>query len=185
VRIKAVMAGAGVLAGAIAFTTPPALADGINVDPSHPDRGTEVTLTGFGCHGGVTSPDTGVQVVGRAITTAHDSVTDGRFSLTTKVRGNAPLGRTGLTAICQPSGQKLSGTINVSGHRHDDDRGDDWPHRWPHTGGGGMAAAAERDGTPMIGRVTLAALAGVGLLAGAAAIGGVTLVRNRRSRGKS
>ena len=186
-RIRAAFATAGLLAGVIGFTASPALADGINVDPSTASRGSEVTVTGFGCAGGVTTPDTGVQLTGRTISTAHGSVTDGRFSLTTKVRWDAPLGRSTLTGVCQPSGSKLTGTIRVQpGHRrpdHDDDGR--WPHRWPHTGGGGMAAAAGRDDTPLLSSLSSATLAGIGLLAGAAAIGAITLVRSRRSRGDS
>ncbi len=178
-HIRAGLSGAGILAGVIAFTGAPAFADGINVDPSNPSRGSEVTVTGFGCHGGAVNPDTGVQLTGRAISTAHDSVTDGRFSLTTKVRGDAPLGRSTLNAVCQPSGLKLTGTIRVGARHWSNDWNSDWPHRWPRTGGGGMAAAAESDSAPLL---SPAAWAGLGLLAGAATLGGVTVVRSRRSR---
>jgi hypothetical protein len=175
------MAGAGAVAGLVGFTGAPAFASGITVDPAGARRGEEVTITGYGCRGGV-DPDTGVSISGRAIATAQDAVTSGRFSTTTKVRLNAPLGRSTITAVCQMSGQKLTGTVTVKWDREGP------PRRWPRTGGGGMAAsmaasmAADEDGTPMLGGLTAAA--GLGLLAGAVGIGGFTLVRSRRARSR-
>jgi len=181
VRIRAVMAGAGVVAGLVGFTGSPALASGITVDPERASRGKEVTITGFGCRGGgYEGPDTGVSISGRAIRTVQDSVTNGRFSTTTKVRWDAPLGRSTITAVCQMSGQKLTGTIIVGFERHDGR----FPRRFPRTGGGGMAAsmAADEGGAPILGGLGTAA--GLGLLAGAIGIGGVTLVRSRRARSR-
>lgn len=186
-RVKAVTACAGALTLAVVFTGSAAFADGITVDPRVAARGDDVTVKGAGCRGDE-NPDTGVTITSRALRTAQDNAADGRFSVTTTVPWDIRSGRFTVTAICKPSGIFLTGSIAISLGEHRnrffDDRGhlfDDHPDRFPRTGGGGMADAASRHGPPMSG---IAVPAGLLLLAGAAAVGGRTLVRSRaRARG--
>lgn len=185
----------GVLTAALVFTgSPPAYADGIAVRPNETGRGDSVSVSGSGCHGGVHAPDTAVTVTSPGLRTEQGSVVQGRFDVPTSVRTWGRGGRFVVTGTCRPSGIILTGTFDVDRARFfrrtviDDNGFDngfdrfDEPDRFPRTGGGGMANVADAHHSPIGG---VAGMAGLVLLAGAVAIGGVTAVRSRaRARGR-